>query len=344
MIKSNVILIMLMMSLVSCSKNVDDNQVYTGFDVSQGPYIAPCNIIFYNQSQNAETWFWDFGDGNNSSEQNVEHTYVLPGIYTAVLTASKGSDSKSYTRSLTVVAPVPVITSPPDSLGLDPFYTKYLDAHGIPVISSDNVPDEALIKVMTVVNWMMQDMPDVREKMISYHGRVGIMSEDEVTTDIPEHAFLANDTLINWDERARGLGGTIDVPITTCAEENVLCYDLDRYHPEDILIHEFAHAIQLMGIQPVHPDFSNQLISAYNSALAAGKWANTYAASNSEEYWAEGVQDWFNCNNQSIPPDGVHNHVNTREELMEYDPVLYNLIEGFFTSSEFQISCHNINK
>lgn len=340
MLKNAATIIVLSAGLLSCSKE-EDSQVYAGFDVSQGPYVAPCNIIFYNQSQNADTYFWDFGDGSNSAEISPEHVYSASGFYTVILRASNGSGSKSYTRTLQITEPVPVITAPPDSLGLDPFYKKYTDAFGIPVISSDNVPDEALIKVMEMVNQMMQNMPEVREKIISYHGRVGIMSEDEVTTDIPEHAFLANDTLINWDERARGLGGTVEVPITTCAEENVLCYDFDPYHNEDIFIHEFAHTIHLMGLQHVYPDFNNQLISAYNSAISAGKWVNTYAATNMEEYWAEGVQDWFNCNNQSSPPDGVHNHVNTRTELKDYDPVLYSLIETYFPSTQNSISCHN---
>lgn len=340
MIKQNIILLALILGLSSCSKD-DDNQVYAGFDVSQGPYMAPCKVIFYNQSQNADTYLWDFGDGTTSGEINPEHTYQATGIYNVVLKASKGPDEKSYTRTLRVTDQVPVVSAPPDSLGLDPFYKKYLDANGIPVISSENVPDEALVKVMEVVNRMMQDMPEVRNKMISYDARVGIMSKDEVTTDIPEHAFLANDTVTNWDERARGLGGTIAVPITTCAEENVLCYSQDPYAAEDILIHEFSHAIHLMGIMQLYSDFVPQLTQAYNQALAAGKWQDTYAASNVEEYWAEGVQDWFNCNAQSDPPNGIHNHVNTRAELMEYDMGLYNLIEQYFTSSTKAISCHS---
>lgn len=340
MIKLNIGLMVLLLGLAACSKNEDNKQVYAGFDVSQGPYIAPAEVVFYNQSHNADQYLWDFGDGAASTEENPVHTYDVPGIYHVTLTASNGSGSKDFTRALSVVDAVPVVTAPPDSLNLDPFYKKYLDAGGIPVISSNNVPDEALIEVMETVNWMLQDMPEVRNKIISYNGRVGIMSEDEVTTDIPEHAFLANDTLINWDERARGLGGTVAVPITTCAEENVLCYDIDPYQNEDILIHEFAHAIHLMGLQHVYSDFNDLLTLAYITALAEGKWENTYAATNIEEYWAEGVQNWFNCNAESSPPDGVHNHVNTRAELELYDQGLYQLLESYFTQSEKLISCH----
>ncbi len=40
-------------------------------------------------------------------------------------------------------------------------------------------------------------------------------------------------------------------PVTTCAEENILAYQIDKYHAEDILIHEFAHSIHLIGISQV---------------------------------------------------------------------------------------------
>ena len=45
---------------------------------------------------------------------------------------------------------------------------------------------------------------------------------------------------------------------------------------------------------------------------------------------AEGVQSYFNVEAYANPPDGIHNHVNTREKLQDYDPGLYNLIASFF--------------
>ena len=34
---------------------------------------------------------------------------------------------------------------------------------------------------------------------------------------------------------------------------------------------------------------SNRLVFAYRTAMSQGKWQNTYAATNSREYWAVGV-------------------------------------------------------
>ena len=58
------------------------------------------------------------------------------------------------------------------------------------------------------------------------------------------------------------------------------------------------------------------------------------------EYFAEGVQDWFNVNAEMDHPDGKHNYVNTREELKERDPGLYDLLAEYFPATDYQISKH----
>ena len=44
------------------------------------------------------------------------------------------------------------VTAPPKELELDPFYKKYTDAHGIPVVTSDKVPDAALLMARDIVS------------------------------------------------------------------------------------------------------------------------------------------------------------------------------------------------
>ena len=69
----------------------------------------------------------------------------------------------------------------------------------------------------------------------------------------------------------------------------------------------------------IDPTFDTRLQKAYEKAMAAGLWKNKYAATNRFEYFAEGVQSWFGNNREN---DHDHNHVNTRVELIEYDPTL----------------------
>lgn len=235
----------------------------------------------------------------------------------------------------------PSVTAPPAVLNLDPFYKKYLNANGIPVIASWRVPDSALVKAWEIVDFMTRALPDPVLKQMQKEGlRVGVMARYEGTTDIPEHAHLAKDTSINWDVRARGLGGDLELPLTTCAEENLLCYQIDKYHAEDILIHEFAHSIHLVGIAPLDSSFEPALEKLLTSAIAEGKYTQTYARSNIYEYWAEGVQDWFSVNAEVPKPDGKHNQLNTRSELKLYDPALYHLIGRYFPEFEVSPSCH----
>ena len=54
-------------------------------DILQG--YAPLTVTFNNQSENAETVLWFFGDGNESTEWSPTHTFETPGEYEVVLHA-----------------------------------------------------------------------------------------------------------------------------------------------------------------------------------------------------------------------------------------------------------------
>jgi alpha-glucosidase len=234
-----------------------------------------------------------------------------------------------------------VVTTPPDSLHLDPFYKKYVDVNGIPLISSHRVPDSAIVAAHRTLYAMTSMLPKVvLDSMVNRGTRVAIMARYEGTTDIPEHRDLANDTTLNWDLRARGLGGDLNLPLTSCAEENVLAYQIDKYHAEDILIHEFAHSIHLIGLMLAVKDFDSRLKQCYENAKMRGILDATYRITDKEEYFAEAVQDWFNVNAEMDHADGKHNWCNTREELEEYDPDLYNLLAEYFPKTNLQISKH----
>lgn len=232
------------------------------------------------------------------------------------------------------------ITEPPASLGLPAFYVKYVDASGVPVVSSAHVPDDALLAARAVVLQMVAGRDDIVAHLQAAHIRVAIMAESEVTTDIPEHADLYEAFPgTDWDERARGLGATFARPASSGAEENVLCHETDRYRGESILVHEFAHTMYVIGIAPHDDGFVGDLNDAFTSATGSGLWSNTYAGTNVDEYWAEGVQDWFDANLSASPSDGVHNEIDTRDELRVYDPALAALVEQVYGDSAYRYTC-----
>ncbi|NGO40330.1 hypothetical protein G4L39_13120 [Limisphaera ngatamarikiensis] len=206
-------------------------------------------------------------------------------------------------------------------LKLGPFYQKHVEVGGLPVLGSARVSDAALREAAWILGHMMAGRPEWLARMGERGARVVVMAHDEYTTDVPEHARLR--PKIYWDRRARGLGGRI----TSCGEENLLGFPGDPYAGENILIHEFAHALHHVALRGLEPGFQEALEELHRRALAEGRWSGTYAASNPEEYWAEGVQSWFDCNREN---DASHNHVNTREELELYDPGLARLCARVF--------------
>jgi PKD repeat protein len=46
------------------------------------------DVTFTNTSTNAQSWLWDFGDGDTSTLQNPSHTFGSPGWYTITLIAT----------------------------------------------------------------------------------------------------------------------------------------------------------------------------------------------------------------------------------------------------------------
>ncbi|APZ96080.1 hypothetical protein [Fuerstiella marisgermanici] len=217
------------------------------------------------------------------------------------------------------------VTAPPAELKLDPFYAKFISANGYPIVASAKVNDYALKEAAYLVNLMLAHRPDVKDAMVKSGSRLIIMSHDEFTTDVPEHSHLRPRDY--WDARARGLGGSQTDPVCSCGEENLLAFVGDPYAAENILIHEFAHNIHLRGMVNLDPTFDDRLEQAYEAAMEDGLWKTKYASTNRDEYWAEGVQSWFDNNR---PPDHDHNHVDTRDELREYDPRLAKLCEEVF--------------
>ncbi len=268
-------------------------------------------------------------------------TIILWSLALVAVTACQQTKQQEATETEVLDIPECVVTTPPDSLNLDPFYKKYVDVNGIALISSWRVPDSAFVAAHRTLYAMTSMLPEaVLDSMVNRGTRVAIMARYEGTTDIPEHHDLINDTTLNWDLRARGLGGDLNLPLTSCAEENVLAYQIDKYHAEDILIHEFAHSIHLIGLMTAVPDFDARLKQCYENAKQKGILDGTYRLTDKEEYFAEAVQDWFNVNAEMDHADGKHNWCNTREELEEYDPDLYNLLAEYFPKTNLQISKH----
>src|ERR687886_472975 len=77
---------------------------------------------------------------------------------------------------------------------------------GVPVVSSEKVPDAALLVARDIVIHMLAKRPDIREELVRKRMRVGVMAQSESTTDMPE--------MRNWKKPRR------DDPRLTPGERN----------------------------------------------------------------------------------------------------------------------------
>lgn len=234
-------------------------------------------------------------------------------------------------------------TGIPEGKNIPSFYQKYIETEGLYVTSSGKVSDEALLKACDIISLMLAKRPDVKAHMVKKGCHVMIIGKDEETCDLPEFAHICNceDSIKYWNWRARGFGGAPEDEFSSsCGEENLLALPQDKYVGENILIHEFAHLIHTVGIVGVEPDFNERLEALCQNAIRKGLWEKTYAVSNKEEYFAECVQSFFNCNRYAEPANGVHNWVNRRTKLKTYDPDMYRLLQEYFY--EIEIPIHNV--
>ncbi len=259
----------------------------------------------------------------NPGGERVPNGTVAPGDDT-VITTTKGhrfevtGQKDKFTTTVTSEVPVQGFRfAPPSKDGVPAIYTQSVSAHGFPIVASAKVNPYALKEAAYLVDMMLAKRPDVRDAMIKSGARMSVMAHNEYTTDLPEWAHLTPKSYM--DARARGMGGSETDPYCSVAEENVLAYPGDPYSTECILIHEFAHNIHLRGMMNVDPTFDKRLKDTYDAAMKAGLWKGKYAAVNHYEYFAEGVQSWFDDNRVN---DHDHNHVHLRSQLIEYDPGL----------------------
>ena len=231
----------------------------------------------------------------------------------------------------------------PNDGTLDAWYASVVDLAGFKVAASSEVRDAALLEAAYTVARMARDRPDLVATLVAEGVHMAVIGEDEVLTDIPGYASLG----ASWDW-TRGVGATRWIPITSCAEENLLCLSDDVYSLENICLHETAHTLQGSGgklpttrLTAVADgeDLDAVLRALYQEKVVEQDlFPNTYANDNHEEYWAEGVQAYYDLNTEGPEGgDGVHNHIDTRAELAVYDPELFNVIDGIL--ADVDMSC-----
>lgn len=67
--------------------------------------VQNCTQVQFHQhcSGNPDSYLWNFGDGQSSTEPNPYHIYYTPGLYTVTLTIYKNGESDSYFQTIEAI-------------------------------------------------------------------------------------------------------------------------------------------------------------------------------------------------------------------------------------------------
>jgi hypothetical protein len=249
----------------------------------------------------------------------------------------------------------PSVIAPPEKFKINPYYTKFTWAREFPVIGSAKVSDEALLKANDTIRKTFAYRHDLLKALINDGGKLVVLGKGEKLSDLPE---LKDDKSIAEAAPARSLDYSTDTKILVVPEENILGGANDPLAGENLVIGEMAKAVYLLtGSREADPKFERvrgdtqqyeqrlvwnkgpepikrldlsfdlRLRKLFDDATEKGLWKGTPAGRDKAEYWATGVQAYFDAAGRAYPPVGSRLPITNREELKAYDPDLYALVD-----------------
>ncbi|MDF1698721.1 MAG: PKD domain-containing protein [Saprospiraceae bacterium] len=85
---------------------------------------APLEVDF--TSPDLSSYYWEFGNGNNSNLEDPSHNYINPGVYTAELFEGVGG-AKIGEIIITVLSPPEIAISSSEQAGCSPFQVQFMN-------------------------------------------------------------------------------------------------------------------------------------------------------------------------------------------------------------------------
>jgi len=225
----------------------------------------------------------------------------------------------------------------PSPESVHPFYKKYINADGVVIVSSGNVPDIALIAARRTILFLSSKRPDIHKAMLKYHPRISVMAVNETASDLPEFGPGSDG---EW-----GLGQMPGNP-TSLVSVRGICFPGNQDYFANALMHEFVHMIHNMGMLETESEVLDEIYAAYLSAIQKGLFIppkdeplegiTPFDAYGDDEYFTHAVNAWYDLDEswpgpwmdvkigEKGPPSGTH------AELKERDPQIYAVISRFF--------------
>ena len=233
---------------------------------------------------------------------------------------------------LPVLRRQPSVIPPPAQFKIDPYYTKFTYAREFPVLGSNKVSDEALLRANDTIRKMFAYRHDILKALIADGAAWSSWAETnaERPAGIPEsrrRRRASTRFATSITPRAQAHGG----PRGECARprERPDCGKVDggeRVRPGSLpggrrascrprLRQEATEtAIRAAGEPPGRRRLT-ATSEADDESKGKGLWRGTAAARDRDEYWVAGVEAYFDAAGAGPPPIGADRPINTREAL-----------------------------
>lgn len=239
----------------------------------------------------------------------------------------------------------PSVIPPPARFQFDSYYTKFTSAREFPVLGSEQVSDDALLKANDTIRKMFAYRHDILKALIGEGARLVVLGRHENLADLPEFKASAANSA---DASTRFVDYAPERKVMVVPEENILGSPEDRFAGKSLLISAFARAAyRATALRPVDPDFDKRrdkqqyelrvkrididfdrrLAALFDEATRQGLWNGTRAGGDRVEYLVAGVEAYFDAAGEILPPAGAERAIRTREALESYDPHLFALVE-----------------
>ncbi len=307
----------------------------------------------YAASNSAEYWaelcqsFFDCNRINNWNHNSIATREQLklydPEGYELVRTTFNLSPENDWRYA--PLRKQPSVMPPPAKFKSHPYYTKFTWAREFTVLGSKHASDEALLRANDTVRKLFAYRHDVLKAMIADGARLVVLGRREKLSDLPELQEARKTA--GFDE-VRYLDYTPALKLMVVPEENVLRLPGDPFAGKDTVVSVFARGMyRVAGLRPalqgfdrrparqqyelrvkrLDVEFDNKLQKLHEDARAKGLWKGTPAWRDRAEYWAAGVEAYFDAAGEGLPPLNADRPITTREALKGYDPALYGLVD-----------------
>ncbi|MCS7073230.1 MAG: PKD domain-containing protein [Bacteroidia bacterium] len=251
----------------------------------------------YNSSQFANSFFWDFGDGNTSTDANPVHVYNSGGTYTVRLIASNGCLNDTITQTVLVtggcaftptINPPQLILCPNDT---DTLFTQTYDSYqwfkdGIAIPGATNsylvvgmADVGSTIKVVATLNGCSEESAEVLVDSWVFLFPTVMTSGDPPRIGTSQYCIGDTvilellppyDTNIQWYNNGNPIPGANSTTLIVTQTGNYTCSGAPSICPNYLM--NLGVSINLTFVAPIIPSLHLQNDTLISSPAISYQW------------------------------------------------------------------------